>query len=246
MPVEFIADLHLHTCLSPCAELSMTPRGIVEKASSLGINIVAVCDHNSMENVAVTRDLAKKKGMQVVAGMEICSAEEVHLLSLFGDINAAFRMQEIVYEHLQSGENDENAFGLQVVVNAEDEVLDFNKRLLIGATDLSIDRLVELIHRLKGIAVASHIDREAFGIIGQLGFINPETAFDALEISGRTSFAEARERYAAYRHIPWVSSSDAHLIGDIGSSTTRLVMNHATFEELSLALQGVDGRGVYF
>ncbi|MBA4373052.1 MAG: histidinol-phosphatase [Thermodesulfovibrio sp.] len=246
MPVEFIADLHLHTCLSPCAELSMTPKGIVEKASSLGINILAVCDHNSAENVAVTRDLARKKGIFAVAGMEICSAEEVHLLSLFDTIEEAFKMQEIVYEHLQPGANDENAFGMQVVVNAGDEVLDFNKRLLIGATSLSVDRIVELIHSLNGIAVASHIDREAFGIIGQLGFISPEIPFDALEISGRTSFDQALLQYEAYRQTPWITSSDAHLLEEIGRRTTRFVMNHATFEELSLALRGIDGRRLYF
>ncbi|MGC2061718.1 MAG: PHP domain-containing protein [Thermodesulfovibrionales bacterium] len=246
MPVEFIADLHLHTCLSPCAELSMTPRGIVDKASSLGINIMAICDHNSIENVAVTRDVAKKKGIYVVAGMEISSMEEVHVLSLFGDIENALKMQSIVYEHLQHGVNDEKTFGMQVVVNAEDEVLGFNERLLIGATGLSIDRIVELIHSLNGIAVASHIDRDAFGILGQLGFISPEIQFDALEISCRTPFDRALILYDAYRHIPWISSSDAHQVDEIGKGTTRFIINHATFEELCLALRGIDGRRIYF
>jgi PHP family Zn ribbon phosphoesterase len=224
----------------------MTPRGIVDKASSLGINIMAVCDHNSIENVAVTREVAKKKGIYVIAGMEISSAEEVHVLSLFGDIEEAFRMQTIVYENLQGGSNDEKAFGMQVVVNAEDEVLGFNERLLIGATSLSVDRIVELIHGLNGIAVASHIDRDAFGIIGQLGFISPEIQFDALEISCRTPFDRALILYDAYRHIPWVSSSDAHQIDEIGRRTSRFIMNHATFAELCLAVQGIDGRSIYF
>ncbi len=246
MPVEFIADLHLHTCLSPCAELSMTPRGIVERASSLGINILAVCDHNSVENVSVTKDVARAKGITVIPGMEICSAEEVHVLGLFGGMENALRMQTIVYENLQGGENDEEAFGMQVVVNSEDEVLGFNKRLLIGATNLSVDRIVELIHSLGGIAVASHIDREAFGILGQLGLINPEISFDALEISCRTSFDRALTLYAEYRNIPWISSSDAHRINEIGQRTSRCSMNHASFRELCLALQGIDGRSVYF
>src|SRR5512140_1583595 len=106
MPVEFVADLHIHTCLSPCAELSMTPRDIVEKAASLGINIIAICDHNSAENVSVTRDLALKKGIQVVAGMEINSSDDVHILGLFGNIGDAFKMQEVIYDNLQPGEND--------------------------------------------------------------------------------------------------------------------------------------------
>jgi PHP family Zn ribbon phosphoesterase len=236
MPVEFIADLHIHTCLSPCAELSMTPKGIVEKAASLGINILAVCDHNSAENVEVTRDLAKKKGIYVIAGMEINSAEEVHILSLFRDVEDAQKMQEIVYQHLQAGENDEDSIGMQVVVNADDEVLGFNRRLLIGATSLSVDRIVGLVHDLSGLAVASHIDREGFGIIGQLGFINPEIGFDALEISYRRTYGEALLLYDIYRQIPWISSSDAHRIEEIGRRTSRLLLEHATFEEVSMAL----------
>ncbi len=244
MPVEFIADLHIHTCLSPCAELAMTPRAIVERASSLGINIIAVCDHNSIENAAVTQDLARRKGINALAGIEVNSAEEVHILGLFGDMDAALQMQTVVYEHLQPGENDEDTFGMQVVVNEADEVMDFNKRLLIGSTDLSVNALVALIHGCGGVAIASHIDREGFGIIGQLGFIPAGISFDALEISCMTPLAEARTRYRQYARVPWITSSDAHRPEDIGRRTTRLMLFHSTFEEIRLALQGVDGRGV--
>jgi PHP family Zn ribbon phosphoesterase len=246
MPVEFFADLHLHTCLSPCAELSMTPRGIIGKAASLGINIIAVCDHNSAENVAVTQELGRAKGITVIPGMEICSSEEVHLLGLFGRLEEVLTMQEVVYTHLQSGENDEEAFGMQVVVNEADEVLAFNRRLLIGATDLPVNAVVDQIHRFGGLAFASHIDREGFGIIGQLGFIPEGLDFDALEISSGTEPDAARQRFGAYGRFPWVSSSDAHRPEDIGRRTTSLFMHHATFEELCLALKGSGGRKVAF
>jgi len=246
MPVAFFADLHIHTCLSPCAELSMTPRGIVDKAASLGINILAVCDHNAAENVAVTVDLAKRKGISVIAAMEITSAEEVHVLGFFRNIETVLRMQAVVYEHLQHGENDEDSYGMQVIVNADDEVLGFNRRLLIGATSLSVNRIVDIIHELGGIAAASHIDREGFGIIGQLGFISPDFGFDALEISYRTEYSRALELYEAYRPIPWFSSSDAHRIDEIGRRTSRFMINHATFEELHLALLGKEGRRIFF
>ena len=246
MPVEFIADLHIHTCLSPCAELSMTPRGIVGKAASLGINIIAVCDHNSADNVSVTRDLARKKGILVIPGMEINTSEDVHVLGLFGDIEEVSKMQGIIYENLQPGENDEDTFGMQVVVNEVDEVLGFNKRLLIGATNLSVDKVVDLIHSFDGLAVASHIDRDGYGIIGQLGFIPAELRFDALELSRRIRSDEARIQFASYRYLPWISSSDAHRLEDIGKRTTSLFMYHSTFEELRLALKGAGGRKVIF
>jgi PHP family Zn ribbon phosphoesterase len=246
MPVEFRADLHIHTCLSPCADLYMTPRNIIEKVAALGINIIAVCDHNSAENIAVTHAIGKKRGIVVIPGMEITSSEEVHILGLFSSLDRVNDMQEQVYEHLQPGENDENAFGMQVVVNEEDEVLGFNKRLLIGSTDLSIDRVVAFIHGFEGIAIASHIDREGFGIIGQLGFIPAETGFDALEISSKIPVDKAAEMFGMYRSIPWITSSDAHELEDIGRKTVGLHMNHATFSELCLALRGIEERRIVF
>jgi PHP family Zn ribbon phosphoesterase len=224
----------------------MTPREIVEKAASLGINIIAVCDHNSAENVSVTKDLARKKGIHVIAGMEINSSEEVHVLGLFGDLEDVFKMQEVIYENLQPGENDEDTFGMQVVVNEVNEVLGFNKRLLIGSTNLSVNRVVDLIHGFHGLAVASHIDRDGYGIIGRLGFIPTDLSFDALEISRRIRPDEARIKFAPYRYLPWISSSDAHRLEEIGKRTTSLFMNHSTFEELKLALKGDGGRKVMF
>lgn len=224
----------------------MTPKRIVEQAASLGINILAICDHNTVEHVPVTAGLAEKKGIRVMAGIEINSAEEVHILGLFGNTEDALDMQAIVYETLQPGENDEDAFGMQVLVNEIEEVLGFNKRLLIGATSLSVNRIVELIHEHNGLAIASHIDREGFGILGQLGFIPHEVEFDALEISYRTARDEAFARYTPFRHIPWIASSDAHSLDAIGRRTTGFVMEHSTFEEMKLALRGVEGRKVIF
>jgi PHP family Zn ribbon phosphoesterase len=245
MSVEFRADLHIHTCLSPCSELSMTPARIVERAASLGINIMAVCDHNTVEHVEVTSNIAKKKGIRVIAGMEINSSEEVHVLGLFENMTDAFKMQAIVYANLP-GENNEEAFGMQVLVNESEEVLGFNDRLLIGATELSVNRIVELIHTFNGLAIASHIDREGFGIIGQLGFIPEGIEFDALEISYRTSRAKAQNMFGPYSHIPWITSSDAHSIEDIGRGSTWFVMEHSTFEEMKFALKGTEGRKVIF
>ena len=222
----------------------MTPRNIIEQAASRGINILAVCDHNSTENIAVTQEIGKKRGIVVIPGMEITSSEEVHVLGFFENLERAFDMQELIYGHLQPGDNDEDAFGMQVIVNEDDEVLGFNRRLLIGATDLSVNKIVELIHVFRGIAVASHIDRDVFGIIGQLGFIPPEAGFDALEISSRTGMHEAVEKFSSYRSIPWITSSDAHQLEDIGRKTIGLYMNHASFEELTLVLKGVEGRKV--
>jgi predicted metal-dependent phosphoesterase TrpH len=222
----------------------MTPRAIIEKAASLGLNIIGICDHNTAENVAVTEALGKTRGIRVIPGMEITSAEEVHILGLFDSVGSVMGMQSTVYQHLQPGENDDNAFGMQVVVNEEDEVLGFNRRLLIGSTDLSVNHVVERIHDLGGIAIASHIDREGFGIIGQLGFIPADAGFDGLEISHRTSPADAAEQFGPYRSLPWIISSDAHRIDEIGRGATGLFMHHATFGEFRLTLRGEGQRRI--
>lgn len=244
MPVEFRADLHIHTCLSPCSDLLMTPYRIAEKAASLGLNIIAICDHNSVENVEVTRRVAKEKGINALPGIEITSSEEVHIVGLLRDTNSALRLQDIIYENLQPGENDEEVFGYQVIVNEIDGVLGFNKRLLIGSTNLSVNQVIDIIHSFEGIAIAAHIDREGFGIIGHLGFIPSDLRLDALEISSNVSVEEARKRFKEYAHIPWIRSSDAHKLDDIGKVSTGLFMEHATFEELALAFKEIGGRSV--
>ena len=238
------ADLHIHSILSPCTDLAeMSPRAIVERSVEAGLHLIAVCDHNSCENFPALQKAAKATGLVVLAGMEITTQEEIHILGLFDRKAHAFEVQGVVYEHLP-GENDEKAFGCQVVVNEYEEVVSFNKKLLIGATTLPLEAVVELIHSRGGIAVASHIDREAYSIISQLGFVPPGLALDALEVSPRTGLDEARRRFPGLDHLPLISSSDAHSLDGIGSSLTAFLMEAPGIDEMKLALAGREGRKV--
>ena len=237
------ADLHIHTCLSPCAALEMSARAIVERAITEGIDVIGITDHNSAENTAAVIQAAQGTALTVLPGMEATSREEVHLLALFDGLEEALALQETVYAHLP-GENDERAFGMQVVVNEEDEVLGFNPRLLSGATELTTEQLVEAIRRLNGAAIASHVDREAFGIIGQLGFIPEGLRLDALELSPNTSVRAARRRFAGCAGFAFIRSSDAHCVGDIGKATTRFLLGEPTVAEMKKAFLGREGRGL--
>ena len=239
----FKADLHIHTCLSPCADLSMGPRAIVHQATQRGLDVIGICDHNSAENVPAVVKAAEKTKLKVLPGIEVTSKEEVHILALFDSMDGAFQLQEIVYEHLP-GENAAGAFGLQVMVDEDHNVLGFSKRLLAGATELSVEQVVDFIHGLDGAAVASHVDREAFGIIGHLGFIPAELQLEALELSGNTSVEEAKRRFPQYRHFVFIRSSDAHFVQDIGTASTSFLLNEATIGEIKRALRGEDGRRV--
>jgi len=237
------ADLHIHTCLSPCGDLKMTPQKIVQQAVNKKLNIIAICDHNSTENVSAVAKVAKGKNITVISGMEVCTKEEIHMLALFENIEAAFEMQAKVYDKLQ-GKNDPEVFGMQVIGNEFDEVLGFNERLLIGAVDMSIEEVVNGIHKLNGLAIASHIDRESYSVIGQLGFIPETLRFDALEISPNISIEEARKRFSEYQTYTFIQNSDAHVIEDIGKCTTEFLMERLSFDEIKKALRNNDGRKV--
>ncbi len=241
---EFKSDLHMHTWLSPCADLEMSPREIVKTAVEKSLDIIAITDHNSAENITAAIKASENIPLKVLGGMEISSSEEAHILALFEGIEGIMKLQDIVYDNLMPGENDEKLFGEQIVVNEKDEVLDFNKKLLIGATMLTAQEIIDTIHSLGGISIASHIDKDAFSIISQLGFITEDLAFDALEMSPNMSRQEAEETFATYNSFAWISSSDAHYINDIGKRTTSFFMNEPTIEEMALAMKQINGRKV--
>jgi predicted metal-dependent phosphoesterase TrpH len=238
------ADLHVHTCLSPCADLTMSPRRIVETALKNGLDIIAVCDHNSAENVHAAIEACRDTKLAVLAGMELTSAEEAHVIGLFATYDDVHTLQDLVYGNLTAGENDESLFGAQIIVNEFDEIEGYNKRLLIAATNLSVERIVDEIHKLKGLAIASHVDREAYSIIGQLGFIPEDLKLDALEISPSLSISEARAKFPEIEKYPLVSSSDAHFLDDIGKAATQLMIQDPTLGELRKAFTKTDGRSV--
>jgi len=116
----FRADVHIHTCLSPCADIDMSPKAIVEQAEKKGLDIIAICDHNSAENVAATRRAASGRSLTVLGGMEITSEEEAHVLALFDEIGQILELQGIVYDHLPKGPAAEIDIDDQIVVNEFD------------------------------------------------------------------------------------------------------------------------------
>ena len=239
----FNCDFHIHTCLSPCADLDMHPRALVERALEAKLDLVAICDHNSSENVPFIMNAARGKNLNVLPGMEVTTSEEVHILAIFDSLPNLAKIQKLVYQHL-AGENDERRFGIQAIVNENGEVEDINKKLLIGATDLSLDKLLNHIHGLNGLAIAAHIDRESFSVLGQLGFIDEKIKFDALEITPATGFERARIKYRELSNYSFIISSDAHFLKDIGTATTKVVLQEASVAELKMAFARQNGRCV--
>ena len=235
--------MHIHTCLSPCSDWEMSPRKIVRQSLNSGLDIIAICDHNTAENCGAVMKEGENRGLSVLPGIEICSKEEVHILALFDKLDQVLEMQDYVYANL-SGENQPEVFGYQVVANENDEVIGENPRLLIGATRLGLYDIITKTHNLGGINLCSHVDRTAYGIIGQLGFIPPDLQIDGVEVSYRVKLASAREKVPGIGKYPCIASSDAHFLDDIGKVWTNLVLAAATLAEIRLALQDKDDRRV--
>ena len=240
---KFRADLHIHSCLSPCGDDEMKPRAVVNQALSMGLDMIAICDHNSAENIAAFVSAGSERGLAVIPGMEVTSKEEIHLLTLFDKQEDCMVLQALIDQNLP-GENVEEVFGYQTVVNEKDETIGTNKKMLIGATLLSLEQIVSMVGSLRGVIIASHIDRQAFSLLGQLGFIPEGISLDGLEISSRTSQEEAQKRFHAYRHYPFVRFSDAHYLEDIGKNSTCFLLAQTTSAEIKMALHHQGGRRV--
>ena len=237
------ADLHIHSCLSPCGDLDMSPRGIVETSLERGLDMIAVCDHNTAENVGAVMRLGAARGLSVLSGLEISSVEEVHSLALFDSEDQALEMQAFVYGHLK-GTNRPEIFGDQVVANELDEVEGFNERLLIGATELSLHKIVDEVHRLGGLSIASHVDRPSYSLLSQLGFIPSDLELDALEVSRRMKRESIADKIPEAEGFPIVTFSDAHFPDDIGKAFTCFLMKNPGVEEMRKALKGLAGRDI--
>lgn len=237
----YLADLHVHTVLSPCAEVEMIPPFIVQRAEELALGLIAITDHNSAENVAAVVEAARGHELAVLPGMEVQSKEEVHLLCLFDTVEQALGWQEVVYAHLPPLKNKDEVFGPQFVVDATGDFLRYNDRLLLTSVSLSVEEIARAVHERKGLCIASHVDRPAFSLLANLGFVPPDAQFAALEVSRHANVEELRQRNPSLAGYALICSGDAHMLEDM-SDRTILTLEGPTIIELSMAFRGQDGR----
>lgn len=241
---EYSADLHIHSCLSPCASLDLSPRDIVERAKTEHLDIIAVTDHNTAKNVQVAMRLGEKRGLKVIPGMEVQTREEIHLLTLFPDWASTAAWDEEVRKHLPDVRNDPEIFGDQPIVDEEGNILGFEERLLLNSIDLSVEEVKHRVEGHGGLIIPSHFDKGSFSLISQLGLIPEDMELEALEMSRRSQFREGGGMANISPHIPRIVSSDAHLLEDIGSARTLLLLADASLKELHLAFRGQGGRRI--
>jgi len=180
--MRLAADLHIHTCLSPCGSEDMTPNNIVNMARLKGLDAIAICDHNAAGNLPAVAALAQRAGILFLPGIEVQTREEVHILAYLPTVKAAQELGEEIYRRLLPIRNREDLFGPQIVMNERDEETKREERLLLQSADLSVDELVDIVKALRGAAVPAHVNRKSYSIVGALGFV-PEGLFTTLEVS---------------------------------------------------------------
>ncbi|HOV91430.1 MAG TPA: PHP domain-containing protein [Syntrophorhabdaceae bacterium] len=234
----FSCDLHIHSVLSACASLDMSPKNIVHKAKEVGLDLIAITDHNMTENSLYAHILGKKIGLEVLFGMELQTQEEIHILAIFDDFHVSMEFQKQIYSLLPPIKNDVSYFGDQVVVDENDEIIRFEEKLLLNSSRLSIEEATGWIKSHGGIAIPSHVDSPTFSIISQLGFIPEDIPFDALEIKRRENIPNIIP-FIMKKDIPFVSFSDAHYLNDIGKKRTILYMKEPNCKEIELALRSM-------
>lgn len=240
--IWYKGDLHIHTVLSPCAELSMGPRDIVRRATECGLDLIAITDHNSAENVSAVRDAAGSENLLVIPGMEVYTREEAHMICLFETIESVTQFQNIIYDHLAEGENDPDWYGPQYIVDGEEHILGENPRLLGMPTNLHVQEVAGFVIDLDGIIYPAHIDRKANSLLHALGFIPTDLPFYALEIARPYEEAVQLHRFLKNTPLSIIRSSDAHRIEEIGSKATWYYMVKPTFAELKKAIMQQEGR----
>jgi len=240
----FRADLHIHTVLSPCGDLEMSPGNIVSEAALKGLDIIGVTDHNTTLHCDLTARLGAEKGIFVMQGAEVTTKEEVHCLAFFENTDALKKFQEFLDASLPEVKNDPLIFGHQVQVDEDENVVYEETRLLTNAISRSIDETEEFIHSLNGLFIPAHINRSKNSIYSQLGFLPDNLRADALEVSRATTPAQFMKIHPETNDFTLIRNSDAHYPNDIGTIFTTFFINEPTFAEIRMALRGENGRKI--
>lgn len=231
----FKADLHIHTCLSPCGDLDMSPGKIVQAAREKGLDMIAITDHNSTRNAGPCVEIGKKSGLFVIPGCEVNTQEEVHCLCYFPDVETVNAFQEYLDEKMLDIKNDTDLFGYQVAVDENELIVYEEERSLYTGIQDDIERVQQKVHSLGGIFVPAHIDRLKNGIYGQLGFIPFDLKYDALEISRRIDPEDFLKLHPEIASKKILRGSDAHFLNQIASVHTDFYMDKLNWENFKAA-----------
>ena len=231
--MNIFCDLHIHSCLSPCGDMLMTPNNIVGMAFIKQLDAIAVCDHNACGNLPAIQAVADMMGVVLLPGMELTTREEAHMLCYFPDVESCMAFGKFVHDHLPPIPNRAEFFGRQVVMNEEDEETGEEDTLLISALDLSFEECEQAIHAHGGLCVPAHINRGSNGVLNALGFLPTGCCYDAIEVSDAVAMPPVD--LSGFRLL---RSSDAHYLENILEPTFTINVKEKSARALFDAIAG--------
>ncbi len=236
--MKLYCDLHIHTALSPCGDMDMTPNNIVNMALLKGLNIIAITDHNAIANIEATIKCAEGTPLTVIAGMELETSEEAHFICLFPNLKMAQDFYEQIKKYFLPVKNRPDIFGEQAIMNADDEIIGYEPRLLVSATSCSVYAAAPLVKHLGGVIYPAHVDRNSYSVISNLGFVPPDLDFHTVEISRQMTAADALSRFPHLAQYQSITASDAHYLWDIYETECVVELAEQSSEALLNYLKG--------
>ncbi len=210
--MRIAADLHLHSCLSPCGDNDMTPYNLVNMAKLLGYDMIALTDHNSCLNCESAVKVGESIGLTVVPGMELCTAEEIHCICLFPELKKALEFSDFIHSTMPDIPNKPEIYGEQRIMDTADGILGYENKLLHLASSVSIDDLSALIKNYDGACFPAHLDRSSYSALSVLGFLYPELDFKAVEFTPDADLNAYLEKNDILKNMKIFRNSDAHYL----------------------------------
>jgi PHP family Zn ribbon phosphoesterase len=231
------ADIHIHSLLSPCAEIEMSPLAIVQQAFSLGLKIIGITDHNSTLQCQTVKEIADEFGIYTLMGAEVTSIEEIHCLTYFDNFENLKTFQDYLETHIKKVKYNFKNGGAQAVLDAKNNVIDQITYHLGEPLDVSYEVIEGIVHSLDGIFIPAHIDRLKYSLISQLGFIPQDIKVDAFEIFNQTPLVQFLKENGHISQYSVVKNSDAHQIESIGKYYSTFYLEKISFNEIKMALR---------
>lgn len=208
-------DFHTHSCLSPCGDNDMTPYNLVNMAKLLGLDIIALTDHNTCENCESAIKVGNEAGITVIPGMELCTSEEVHVVCLFDDVRNAMRFSDFVLSTMPPVKNRPDIFGEQLIMDEADNIIGRQEKLLTLASSISISDVCKTVEDYGGVCYPAHIDRSSYSVLSNLGMITEDMGFSAVEMTAEADRDSLIKMHPILEGVPVFIDSDAHYLENI-------------------------------
>lgn len=228
--MKYFYDLHLHSCLSPCGDMDMTPNNIVNMAKILGLDVIALTDHNTSLNCKAAMEAGKEIGLLVIPGMELTTSEDIHAVCLFPTLEKAISWSEYVDERRIKIKNKAEIYGRQVIMNNRDEEIGEIEALLLPSSNISIMEAYSKVKEFGGICYPAHIDRDSYSILSVLGEIDEYCGFRTAELADKSKEYKLKELHPVLNNMKIVTSSDAHYLENMKEAENFLELDELSAE----------------